>query len=114
MTKERIIQVVEGVIEGAKPLVFSYMPSSKIKRVKGLLASPYINISMRFNKSGNLILNHSEEARYLTFPPDERVMPLNEVLDGSPIKGVVKRSFVGSGNTGNVIGKIYLIVEADE
>ena len=114
MTKERIIQVAEGVVSNTQSLVFSYMPSPEIKRVKGLLAAPYVNGSVRFNKSSNLILNHVDEGRYLIFPPDERVMPLNETLDGSPIKGVLERSTVVSGKSGSVIGKIYLIVESDE
>ena len=92
--------------EESKPLLF--VPIAKHKKVIGLMMTSNINVALSLHNGTDLIFNQQSVFHGSQVSPDDRVIKLDEPLNGNAIKGIV------TGLQNNTKASVYLIIETTE
>lgn len=105
---QKIEQVFSEQLQNgeSKPLMF--VPIAKHKKVIGLMMTSNINVALSLSNGTDLIFNQQSVFHGSQVSPDDRVIKLDEPLNGNAIKGIV------TGLQNNIQTSVYLIIETKE
>lgn len=109
----RVRKIADVPVEREKEaLHFTYIPKKKDNRLKGLLFTSGVELSLFFKNGADFKLNKHQFFHTPSFAPNKRIIQLDEPLQGI-IKGLVyaplsARLFATGG------ASIYFIIEENE
>jgi hypothetical protein len=105
---QKIEQIFSDKLQNgeSKPLLF--VPIAKHKKVIGIMMTSNINVALSLHNGTDLIFNQQSVFHGSQVSPDDRVIKLDEPLNGNAIKGIV------SGLQNNTGASVYLIIETQE
>ena len=82
-----------------------FVSNIRHKKIVGLMMTSNINVALSFQNGTSLIFNQQSVFHGSQVSPDERVIKLNEPLDGNAITGIV------TGLQDDTRASVYLIIE---
>jgi len=109
----RVRKIAEIPVEREQEAIpFTYVPKKKDERLKGLLFTSGVELSLSFKNGADFKLNQYQFFHTPSFAPDERIIKLDEPIQGI-IKGLVyaplnARLFATGG------ASIYFIIQEKE
>ena len=101
----KIEQIFSEQLQQAESKSLLFVPHSRHKRVVGLMMTSNINVALSMQNGTSLIFNQQSVFHGSQVSPDERVIELNQPLEGNAIKGIV------TGLQDDTTASVYLIIE---
>jgi len=106
MNTKKIEQIFSETLQNGETQPLLFVPISKHKKVVGLMMTSNINVALSLHNGTDLIFNQQSVFHGSQVSPDDRVIKLDEPLNGKTIKGIV------TGLQNNTRASIYLIIES--
>ena len=110
--KQRIKKVVETTLLRATPQGFEYTPLPMEKKLKALLITKGVSLSLSINGGTESVLSEEENSGSSQVAPDKKQLHVDIDLNQEVIKGSIAVS--DSEEEDSISVSIYFIIEEDE
>lgn len=104
----KIEQIFSEQLQQEESKALLFIPNSRHKKVVGLMMTSNINVALSLQNGTDLVFNQQSVFHGSQVSPDNRVIKLNESLNGNAIKGIV------TGLQNNTRASVYLVIETVE
>lgn len=105
-SKQKIINVFSEILQQDESMNLLYSPTSKHKKIVGLMLTSNINVALSLHNGTDLIFNQQSVFHGSQVSPDNRVIKLDEPINSKNVKGVV------TGLQNNTRASVYLIIQS--
>jgi hypothetical protein len=105
---QKIEQIFSERLQNGESRPLLFVPIAKHKKVIGLMMTSNVNVALSLHNGTDLIFNQQSVFHGSQVSPDDRVIKLDEPLNGNAIKGIV------TGLQNNTQASVYLIIKTEE